>query len=486
MTRPTESTLSIAHELAQLSPRLDPAGGGKTVKYTACKQLVTDAVSAHPAHTRLPSVRVLGENLGISLVTAQRVVTELVADGILYSRPRAGVYVAPKKSSDSPATARDAFANGPSFESRFTFGTDSRADFQRPLWTGLVERFSRRYPNTRAELVFVDDTGEAANRLDSYERLDWNVNLPGDDGRLLDMREFATEDIASRCDDHGALPLYFRTNYLFFNPAILARCGLNAPDFQTFDEQAAYLTKAAPLLKKHGYEGVPFSVQQPITAMGADHLGLFFSLAESTRSNRTELTAFTEAAARALEFCRLGQRAPGFRNPKAQEARLRFMAGQDAFFLGHTVDYWQFSESRLPFPVRCVPTLNTEDSLFLWPMIGGVTRRSVRPAESMRFLAFLVGAESQAEFARTGNFPADATLPPPANEMDSKWLARTRAVSKPMHLANPTHFYLAINVLNNELWHALLDHVSVEQAVKEAIQFGRSYLRQHAPSHATA
>ncbi|HSI09326.1 MAG TPA: GntR family transcriptional regulator [Rariglobus sp.] len=479
MTRPTESTLSIAHELAQLSPRPESAGAGKSVKYTACKQLVTDAVSTHPAHTRLPSVRVLAENLGISLVTAQRVVTELVADGVLYSRPRAGVYVAPKKSPDNPATARDAFANGPSFESRFTFGTDSRVDFQRPLWTGLVERFGQRYPNTRAELVFVENSGDPANRLDAYERLDWNVNQSADDDRPLDLREFATEDIASRCDDQGVLPLYFRTNYLFFNPGILARCGLSAPDFRTFDEQAAYLAKAAPLLEKHRHEGVPFSVQQPITAMGADHLGLFFSLAESARSNRTELTAFTEAAARTLEFCRLGQRAPGIRNPKAQEARLRFMAGQDAFFLGHTVDYWQFSESRLPFPLRCVPTLNTEDSLFLWPMIGGVTRRSVRPAESTRFLAFLVGPEAQAEFARTGNFPADpATNPPPATEADDAWLAKTRAASKPMHLANPAHFYLAINVLNNELWHALLDHVSVEQAVKEAVHLGRAYLRQ--------
>lgn len=486
MTRPTENTLSIAHELAQLSPRPEAAGAGKSIKYTACKQLVTDTVSTHAAHTRLPPVRTLAENLGISLVTAQRVVSELVADGVLYSRPRAGVYVAPKKSADNPVSARDAFANGPSFESRFTFGTDSRADFQRPLWTGLVERFGRRYPNTRAELVFVDDTGEAASRLDAYERLDWNVNQPGDDDRLLDLRDFATDDISARCNEHGALPLYFRTNYLFFNPAILTRCGVPAPDFTTFEEQAVYLAKAAPLLEKHGHEGVPFSVQQPITAMGADHLGLFFSLVESTRSNRAGLADFTAAADRTLRFCRLGQRAPGFRNPKAQEARLRFMAGQDAFFLGHTVDYWQFSESRLLFPVRCVPTLNTEDSLFLWPMIGGVTRRSVRPAESMRFLAFLVGPEAQAEFARTGNFPADDALPPPANETAPATLARIRAASKPMHLANPAHFYLAINVLNNELWHALLDHVSVEQAVKEAIQLGRSYLRQQTPSHATA
>ncbi|MFA6959442.1 MAG: GntR family transcriptional regulator [Opitutaceae bacterium] len=484
MTRPTESALLIAHELTQLSPRSELAGA---VKYTACKQLLTETVSSHPAHTRLPPVRTLAENLGVSLVTAQRVVSELVADGVLYSRPRAGVYVASTQSTDTPASPRGDFANGPSFESCFTFGTDSRADFQRPLWTGLVERFGERYPNTRAELVFTDNPGDPANRLDTYERLDWNVNQPGGDDRPLDLREFANEDIASRCDDQGALPLYFRTNYLFFNPEILRRCKIPAPAFHDFAGQSAYLAAAAPLLKKHGFATAPFSVQQPITAMGADHLALFFSLVESARSHRTGLTAFTEAAARALDFCRLGQRAPGFRNPKAQEARVRFMAGQDAFFLGHTVDYWQFSESRLPFPVRCVPTLNTEDALFLWPMIGGVTRRSQRPAESTRFLSFLAGSDAQAEFARTGNFPADpATNPPPATEADAAWITQARAASKPMHLSNPTHFYLAINVLNNELWHALLDHVSVEQAVKEAVHLGRSYLRQHAPVHATA
>lgn len=68
---------------------------------------------------------------------------------------------------------------------------------------------------------------------------------------------------------------------------------------------------------------------------------------------------------------------------------------------------------------------------------------------------------------------------------DRVWLAEALARSEPLHLPTAELFYLTINVLNNELWHALLDHVSVEEAVDQAVQFGRSYLRQRSQSNPT-
>jgi hypothetical protein len=480
MARKNDTIRLIAHSLTQQMP-VYARGQGKAIKYPAFKKILTDVLAEHPPHTRLPPVRLLAKSMKISLVTAHRVIAELITDGALYSRPRAGVYIA-----DTTPTPEDT-TNSPSFESRFRFGTESRADFQRPLWTDLLQHFGERYPNTQAELTFVSDATASANSLDVYERLDWNNEWSADENQLLDLRAFAPEELAAQCTDLGMLPLYFRSNFLFFNPELLESCAVAEPRFRTFADQVTYLVNNTPLLERCGFNPHPFAVQQPITLVGSSHLDLFFSLVYSDQENAGDLSSLIAAAEHALHLCRLSRRAPGMQNPLAREARQRFMAGREPFFFGHSVDYWEFSQAPLPFSVGCHPTICTDDTLFLHPMVGCVSRHSKRPAESMRLLSYLVSPKAQAQFAETGNYPVSlAAQDAPSTTAAPDWLANVLARSHPMHLPTPERFYLAINVFNNELWHALLDHVSVELAVSQAIHLGRSYLRQHAPSHAIA
>jgi ABC-type glycerol-3-phosphate transport system substrate-binding protein len=508
MTVPTNTTRLLAHSLAaRRAARPGPVGNGQG-KQPFIKKLLSDSVSEQPAHTRLPPMRELAKILGVSLVTAQRTVTDLIAEGLLYSRPRAGVFVADANesnrmpSSGQPGADTDA-ANNPGrrrtagrkiirrgaaqspFDSCFRFGTESVAEFQRPLWEQLAANFGERYPHNRTEMVFVSDPEDSAHELDAYERLGWNTQWAGDEDHLLDLRGFAPEELAARCSPQGLLPLYYRTNYLFFNHELLRRCGVQAPAFRTFEGQLAYLRTAAPLLEKQGFDPRPVSVQQPVTLIGTRHMELYFSLArdECGEDKATVLAEFLAAAQAAMELCRQNRRGPGVKSALSREGREGFMNGQAPFFLSYSVDAWLFSESKLSFTFEYIPSLCTDDSLFLWPMVGAVNRWSRHPAECIRFLTCLLGPEAQARFSRTGNFPASLDVADaPAMPCDRAWLAKALARSEPFHLPTAELFYLVINVLNNELWHALLDHVSVEQAVEQAVQLGRSYWRQHAPS----
>lgn len=487
MSLQSVQTRSITQALAE------QAGGhgaisGKSLKYPTFKKLVMDTIETYPPETRLPPVRSLAESLGISLVTAQRVVTELIAEGVVYSQPRIGVFVADRNarpssqdsSRNSKKLAADSFADRTSFQSRFRFATESGFEFQRLLWSTLVGKFSSRYPNTQAELTFVSDPTDPARALDVYERLGWNVSWSGDENRLLDLRSFAPDEIAARCTEQGTLPLYYRSNFLFFNPALLERCRIPAPTYQDFAGQLAYLRETGPILEQHGFDPRLFAVQQPVTVLGCDNLENFFSLIYKDQSESRLLQDFTAAAESTLELCRINRRAPGFQNPQARAETERFMAGHEPFFLGHSVDYWEFGQRSPRLDFQCVPTLCADDSIFLWPMVGCVNQSSRRPAESIRFLSYLTSPGAQAEFAKTGCFPSNVQAgESPPMQTDAEWLARTLANSQPIHLATQDRFYLAINVLNNELWHALLDHASAEEAVNQAIHLGRSYLRQH-------
>ncbi|AHF93746.1 regulatory protein GntR HTH [Opitutaceae bacterium TAV5] len=507
MTHQTDHTRTIAHSLTARRAARSGAVSSGPGKQPFIKKLLADSVSEQPAHTRLPPMRELAGYLGVSLVTAQRTVTDLIADGLLYSRPRAGVFVAdagennaapengqPDADTDAAnntgrhrtagrKTIRRGAAQSP-FDSCFRFGTESHADFQRPLWEQLAGSFGERYPHNRTEMVFVPDPEDSAHELDAYERLGWNMQWAGDEDHLLDLRSYAPAELAARCTPQGLLPLYYRTNYLFFNRELLQRCGVPVPAFRTFEGQIAYLRAAAPLLEKQGFDPHPVSVQQPVTLIGNRHLQLYLSSVRATTPKAGRHTGayknFLAAAQAAMELCRQSRRGPGVKSPLSREGRESFMNGQAPFFLSYSVDAWLFTESKLSFPFEYVPSLCTDDSLFLWPMVGAINRWSRHPAECIRFLTYLLGPEAQSRFSRTGNFPASLNVgDSPAMPCDRAWLAKALAHSEPFHLPTPELFYLVINVLNNELWHALLDHVSVEEAVEQAAQFGQAYLRQH-------
>ncbi|MBC2603346.1 GntR family transcriptional regulator [Puniceicoccus vermicola] len=482
MTSPNQSENSLRTDLTSHGDESRKSPPSPRTVQPTFKKILRDTVENYPADTRLPPIRDLGKQLGISLVTAQRIVTELIQDGVLYSRPRSGVFVADRSTPKQPPLRKSYPKEGTTrtpgvFESSFTFGTGSQEQFQQPLWENLIQRFCQKYPNTSPK---IEHGQNPSTTTDAYERLDWNKDWAGDDKNLLNLSKSAPANLAKRSTPEGLIPLYHRSNFLFYHPKLLKRCGIEPPAYRTFSEQLRFLQEAAPKLEAKGFDPLPYSVQQPITLLGSRHLESYFHLVYDQKTDPSEREEFIRATGEVLQTCRSCQRAPGVNNPIAEENRNRFLRGKEIpFFLGHSVDFWRFTEEKLTTPIQAYPMLSSDDTLFLWPMVGAASSHSKSPVEVLRFLNFLISDEAQASFAKTGAFGAD--LNPefsPTTTASPDWFAETLSRSRPMRLASPELFYLAIRILNNELWHALLDHVSVDQAVEEALQLGKVFTLQ--------
>ncbi|MDR1280543.1 MAG: GntR family transcriptional regulator [Opitutaceae bacterium] len=476
-----QTSKAILQALRQRQPGKDPASLATTAKYPRMKAVLGEVVSRYSTDTRLPSVRDIAASLDTSIVTAQRALTELVNEGRLYSRQRSGFFVAPAAPSGSASAATSAVpangALGGQFLARFHFGTDSAAPYQQAFWRRLASDFLAGHPTTEPLLVFAADSPAFSASLDLFERSAWSRQWIMDTTPLLDLTHFAGEDLAPLSRDGRSVPLYHRTYFLFHNRTFLRRHGIALPAYRDFAGQSAYLRSVAGRTSALGLDPRPWSIQEPVTLLGRE-IERFFSLVRAPGTDAATLARFVKSATALIAFCQQCQRGVNGGSTSWVDARASFIRGELPFFLGYSVDAWEFSSREPAFDLAVWPTLCADDALFLSPTVGVINQRSGHPAESLRFLSYIRSRPVQEEFARTGNFGGnidEGILPPTA--ANDAWLGSLLPRSYPFALTAPDAFYLAINILNSELWRALLNLASVEKAITQALHLGRSYLK---------
>jgi len=447
-------------------------------KYPTLRRILSQAAEELPPGTRLPGIRRMAECLGTSLVTTQRAVTELTNEGVLYSKPRAGVFVNSRQTAESAQNkeARPAapLARHP-FQTSFDFATDSAAPHQRRFWQELADLFGKQYPNALPRMHFSTGDLEKAKPLDVYERYTWKPTWGEEADGVLDLAGFAGKLLPLTPTGEGLLPLYHRTYFLFFNRSLLERHGLPLPAYKTFSDQAKYLEDIAPRLTELGYDPRPYSIQEPVTLFGGE-IAKFSLLLETEGRNASAGEDLLEATKRLVSFCRLVRYSVANRDEWVG-AHDEFLRGTVPFFLGYSVDYWEFSQKKLPFSLGAYPTLCCDDSLFLWTRVGAIASQSEHPVESLNFLLFLLRPEIQKRFAATGNFGAsraDSILP--ETTADPGWLSQIFNKSVPFHLATRERYYTAVNVLGSEVWRSLLQDVPPAETLERALHLGRSYM----------
>jgi ABC-type glycerol-3-phosphate transport system substrate-binding protein len=478
----TTQMVSQDEIIAMLALKAHDLAGLRTTagKIPTLRKILSTAAADLPVDTRLPGIRDLALCLGTSLVTTQRAVTELVSEGILYSKPRAGVFVQDQRKSSQNHVP--AFAPSPTqaarhpFRTGFDFGTDSTASYQKAFWEKLAELFCKQHPNTSPALHFEADISQHRSTLDVYERYEWNRHQTDDLNDIIDIKDFAGSLLPISTTAHGLLPLYYRTYFLFFNRSLLERHGLPQPDYRTFEEQSEYLRKLVPEFRRLGYDPKPYSIQEPVTLFG-DQISQFNQLFDGSKSDsrsRSELIAATEKVTSFCELCRYSLKD---RNEWMQ-AHDEFLVGRAPFFMGYSVDYWEFSQKNLPFSLGAYPTLCSDDTFFLWTRAGAVASQSEHPVESINFLTFLLRPEIQKHFASTGNFGANqAENLHPEMAADPSWVTSVFQKSRPFSLATKEQYYMAVNVLGGEIWRSLLEKVPAAEILDRAIQLGSSYLQ---------
>jgi ABC-type glycerol-3-phosphate transport system substrate-binding protein len=459
-------------------------------KYPTLRRILSQTAEELPTDTRLPSIRRVAECLGTSLVTTQRAMTELTKNGILYSKPRAGIFVGAKQTAESEQQKEAALrpaspqARHP-FQTSFDFATDSAAPHQRRFWRELTDLFGKQYPNALPRLHFTSGDLEKEKPLDVYERYTWKRSWGDESDGVLDLAGFAGKLLPLSPTGEGLLPLYHRTYFLFFNRSLLEQHGLPLPAFKTFAGQSKYLADLAPRLTDLGFDPKPYSIQEPVTLFGGE-IAKFSLLLETEGKDAAASEDLLEATKKLVSFCRLVRYSVENQDDWIG-AHDEFLKGTVPFFLGYSVDYWEFSQKKLPFSLGAYPTLCCDDSLFLWTRVGAIAGQSEHPVESLNFLLFLLRPEIQQRFAATGNFGASRSENiHPETTADPAWLSQIFNKSVPFHLATRERYYTAVNVLGSEIWRSLLQDVSAAETLERALHLGRSYMLHRSRGNARA
>ncbi|HEY9250728.1 MAG TPA: GntR family transcriptional regulator [Rariglobus sp.] len=479
MARTKEPRVSeaILHALRQRQAEA-PARPANAAKYPQMKELLREVLSLYSAHTRLPSIRDIAGALDTSIVTTQRALAELVSEGLLYSKERSGIFVASieRNTPPAPVSASVPRSPGSQFLSRFQFGTDSAAPYQQTFWNRLAADFQAGHPTTEPVLNYTTDSADFGSQFDLFERSAYSRHWPGDRTPLLDLTHFVTEELSPLSKDGYALPLYHRSYFLFFNRDLLKRHGIPAPDYRDFAGQTAYLEALGPRLTALGLDPRIYSIQEPVTLLG-NEIERFFNLTRSPELDPAETSRLIAAIEKLVRFCRQCRYGDDG-NTSWIEERSRFRQGGIPFFLGYSVDYWEFNAREHLFDLGAYPTFCVDDALFLLPILGAIKQSSVHPAESLRFMSFIRSLPVQKLFSDIGHFGGDLSSGiAPSVAADPSWILDLVPRSHAFDLTAPHAFYLAVNILNGEIWRALLDLTSAEKSTQRAIHLGRSYLR---------
>jgi hypothetical protein len=442
---------------------------GETVKYERVKQALLQAVIGAPPDLKLPPVRDIAAASKVALAPAQRAMTELIADGILYSRPRSGTFVnAARPRPFQPAAVSLAKA-GPfaEFHNRVVFATDSGWDFQQRFWRELADQFESKHPNVEIELAVAADPGLPAER-DVYERMVWFDRFPEIEAPLDVSRLLAEEDPSlTTAGRHGGLPLYYRTYYLFFNRDLLREIGAPEPDYRNFAGQIDYIETIGEICRQRGLEPHPASVCEPVTLMGRAATDTLAAIHSDTETLSEEILEGWRLTGRLCRLFRYGDVAP----------LESFMAGRCPLYHGYGVDLWRMLNQSVSPDWAVYPGLCADDSVFLWPRLGAVSPRARCPMEAARFLAFV--RESGQAFAGIGEIPAQTThFEIPRLNVDKDWFVERIRQSEPWFMHDATECYLISSALNGELLQLIGEPAqTAEAAAFRALRLGRAYLQ---------
>jgi len=444
MARTKHSTEASERILSRLREALgrEPVSA---VKFSQVRKALAWAVSDAAAGTKLPPVRDIAAASGVAMAPTQRAVLELVSEGTLRSAPRSGLFV---------AAAAPRPPERPDFSrrrDRLVFGTDSGWDFQLDFWRGLARGFEALHPNLTVEFKPGPEPW-ADPECDVYERAEW-----------LEPREETHEDLL----DASALlgepcggVLYHRTYYMLFNQPLLRRLGLPEPSYRTYASQLEYLEavgRAAP---------APAAFNQPFTLLGRE-LQTFLEVIRAPGAELPEPAL--EAWRQVVKMLRLSQYLPRW------DSNL-FLDEVHPLRLTNGVEHWWQLAHPPPFEWGAYPQLRADGSLALWPRVGLVPRRSRRPLEAARFLAYLRGCGPS--FAAAGDIPVrPEPFAIPRLAADPEWFRSLADQAKPLRLADPADRYLAGAALNEEFWPLTRDHTAdPDAAARRAVRLGRAYL----------
>jgi ABC-type glycerol-3-phosphate transport system substrate-binding protein len=449
------------------------------------KNIIVETLKSFPEKVKLPPIRAMASTLGVTIVSVQKAVSDLAAEGLLITKDRSAVIsgITSKENSDKQGNS-SAFCP---FATGFKFRTDSGYDYQRKMWFEIRDRFNSEHPTINAEIDFASYRKRACESDDIMECAGYGWQAQAGNIKPLPIRRFiaAKKTISQDRDMYGDMhiPLYYRTYYLFYNPALLNKYNIPRPEYSNFDEQLEYLINTGKKCKKVNLESKPFSITHPVTILGS-LLPTFLDYVKNDNpapEKEKSLIAGFEKILFYLNLCKFDY----------HEAHIgveyevnEFFAGRCPLFIGNSSSCWDFQNKVLEQEWAVYPLFAVDNKLVKWPVVGIVSANTKAPIESVNFISFLLRDDIQSKYiSPTGMIPVNL------NQEDTGLLFEKNIAEKfiedfnastPLFLQSENDYYLANSVLNSEFWSTHLNHsTSGKELLEQSTFLARAINENH-------
>jgi DNA-binding transcriptional regulator YhcF (GntR family) len=382
-----------------LKKQTPPAWKSKSqTKYRAVAESLRASITQLAPGTKLPPIRELTEQFGVTAVTMVRAMRELSEQGVVLVRHGSGCWVAPKKQ-----IHRQGFAFTGEEATELCCKIQSALPHQMAYWKEAAKAFMEVYRGTEIAFVPMD----ASASPDVFD---------------ADMTEISTMQypvaLESDCllkepsDDMGASRVLFvqhqaHLSCAFYNPVLLEKIGVPTPDYEDFDGQMRWLQDLQSKWKKATGSATPLSINTDDSFLLLGEKGRE-ALVRWLKGREETLPPELDQRLRRLQaMWSLVVKAKGHFRLATFEAM--FNNGEIPVVFSRTAGLFD-SYRGSGFEPGCHPCFDSDDEI-TGVGTGFVIRRDHgRAADALRFAEFLAKPEMQRLLPEHGMVPLQAEL----------------------------------------------------------------------------
>lgn len=445
----------------------------KTLIYPHVKKSVQKAIFHLPPNTKIPSIRQIARAVGVTTISVQKAINELVAENILYSRSKSGIYSAAKNLPKDMQLG--VFPYG-----YFKFATDSMMPYQRPLWDTAADIFSRDYIHIKLRIDYdftSNYSNSSVNLPDCLECSEWTLNTRTPEKAFLPLADFLEAEIANReigLIGDCLLPLYYQSYFVFFNPELMKKQKIPLPEFETFEEQFAYVKKTGEKIKASSGDELFFIDFNYSTFKDK----LFPTFMQSVNAQipppKAEPTLVSTIAKIRDLFS--GNIIP---REKRDLTFKRFTEGKAPMLIAGSIEAWRLMTSSRKFNFGAWPLLNLDNNCFRLIITGAVLKKTLCPLESIRFLSFLRESSMQKRFSDVGfiSIAGDGCGLLEKGGKTEKLLKKTSSACHEDYTFDQAEHYIKYCIFNMELNRCVLGIQTPEDTIRKATMLSRAFLK---------
>lgn len=436
-----------------------PRSGSKLV------QMIIDAVNSGElkAGDKLCTETELAEKYSESVYAVRSALRQLKNAGVLFSIPKKGIFVSEsgeKSAADEEIKVFD--------DQKVIFSSRSFLPAQKKLYKKIAKSFAETSLVSRMEAVYLEhEPMTDMPKGDIYEYSAMSFFYHQDEEKFVNLQKYFADIVSYREHmlDSTGIPLNYTLPILIYNKKVLKDLGFaEKPDYCDFTTQMEYLDEVTAATACSSKYSMPGTNQNIILKLGRDFKRLHRDIYDRNISEKKFSEKYYDIFRRITAYWRKYHICYPQHTSEYLE---KFAAGKSPFYFGLSTNFINFADNDDFGAMVMYSHDNTVNGI---QTVLSIDAQSQTLFDAVRLARHFQKKEFQADFARNGLYPLDKDA---CSELPYENAKNGVVISQSVF---KEYFYIAMNIVNVELWNIVLFDKSIEDAIHDILVFSRSYL----------